>query len=705
MKQIVRSSCRGCHGVCQVLVHTEEGRVTKVTGDPESPTSRGYICPKGQAAPELLYHPDRITTPLRRSGERGQNRWTPISWEEALGEMAEKFGRIRQESGPEFLAVAQGTGRPYTEFTIRFANAFGTPNFVGPGHVCYLPRVMASGMTLGRLPVADIYGFGGEAPACILIWGCNITHSGAADGMCGGMLERAIKKAQKVIVIDPRRIGPAEKADYWLRIRPGTDAALALAMIHVVLRENLFNRDFVENYTFGFDKLIEHVNPFTPEWASSITRIPAETIQSVARAYATTAPACMQWGNGVDMNSCNFQTARALLILSAITGNVDRPGGDALWVPPEGIKPKSVFINPDQAGKHFMPPESRERMLTAGMFPLWAETPHAPSFWRSQVSGAPYRVKAMWIVGSNPLLTQTQSLQIEAALKDHIEFTVVSDFFLTPTAQLADLVLPAATWLEQDDVVSLHKIWCVIARRKVAQVGESRDDRHVILELARRLGLKEAFPWENWSNYIDWLLEDSGMNFDEFCQRSIVVGKMRYHKYRTDGFQTPTGKFEIYSTIVEHIGASPLPVYREPAYSPVSRPDLALDYPLILVSGSKNRYFFHSELHQIASLRRNNPDPIVEIHPKTAEPLGISDGDWVCVESPYGSVQMRARLFDGIAPDVVYAQHAWWYPEDKPPEYGWKRSSVNLLFGNDGYDPETGSEPMKCYLCRITKSE
>ena len=283
MKKIIRSSCRGCHGVCQVLVHTEDGRVTKVTGDPESPTSRGYICPKGQAAPELLYHPDRITTPLRRTGERGQNRWMRISWEEALGEMTEKFGRIRQENGPEFLAIAQGTGRPYTEFTIRFANAFGTPNFVGPGHVCYLPRIMASGMTLGRLPVADIYGFGGEAPACILIWGCNITHSGAADGMCGGMLERAIKKAQKVIVIDPRRIGPAEKADYWLRIRPGTDAALALAMIHTVIRENLFNHDFVENYTFGFDKLIEHVNTFTPEWASSITRIPAETIQSVAR--------------------------------------------------------------------------------------------------------------------------------------------------------------------------------------------------------------------------------------------------------------------------------------------------------------------------------------------------------------------------------------------------------------------------------------
>lgn len=705
IKKIVRSSCRGCHGVCQVLVHIQDDRVVKVTGDPESPISRGYICPKGQAAPELLYHPDRVTTPLRRKGKRGENRWTPISWEEALSEMVEEFSRIKRESGPEFVAIGQGTGRPYTEFTIRFANAFGTPNFVGPGHVCYLPRVMASGMTAGRLPVADIYGLGGETPACMLIWGCNITHSGSADGMCGGMLERAIKKARKVVVIDPRRIGPVKRADYWLQIRPGTDAALALAMIHTIIGENLFDHEFVDKYTFGFDKLTEHIREFTPEWAEFITLIPADVIRAVARTYATTPPACLQWGNGVDMNSCNFQTARALLILSAITGNIDRPGGDVFWVPPDAIKPKSVFVNPDQAGKQFMPPESKNRMLTAGMFPLWAETPHAPSFWHAQVTGDPYRVRAMWIVGSNPLLTQTQSLKIEESLKRHIEFTVVSDFFLTPTAQLADLVLPAATWLEQDDVVSLHKIWCVLARKKVAQIGEARDDRDVILELAHRLGLHEAFPWTSWSNYIEWLLEDSGMNFDQFCERGIVVGKMQYHKYRTQGFQTPTGKFEIFSTITEHLGASPLPVYREPSYTPVSRPDLTNEFPLILISGGKNRYFFHSEFRQIPSLRKASPDPLVEIHPDTAKSLSIDDGDWVSVESPYGSVQMKARLFDGIAPDVVHAQHAWWYPEEGPPEYGWKRSSVNLLFGEDGFDPETGSEPMKCYVCRVRKVE
>ena len=245
--RIVRSACRGCHGVFQVLVHLKKDRVVKVTGDPESPTSRGYLCPKGSAAPELLYHPDRLTHPLRRVGERGENRWKKVSWEEALNEMADKLIQIKRESGAEFVAIGQGTGIPHTEWTARFSYAYGTPNFIGPAHICYLPRVIASGLTLGRLPVCDIYGFGREKPACILIWGCNITETGAADGMCGGMLQRALREAQKVIVVDPRRIGPTATANHWLQLRPGTDGALALAMINTIIAEDLVNHNFVDN--------------------------------------------------------------------------------------------------------------------------------------------------------------------------------------------------------------------------------------------------------------------------------------------------------------------------------------------------------------------------------------------------------------------------------------------------------------------------
>lgn len=700
--RVTRSSCRGCHGVCQVLVHMDGDKVVKVSGDPESPTSKGFLCPKGAAAPEVLYHPDRLKYPLRRAGTRGANKWKRISWEDAISEMAERFDRIRRESGSEYLAVAQGTGRPYTEFTVRFANALGTPNFMNPGHLCYLPRVIASAITLGGFPICDIYGFGGKTPACILNWGCNLVETGASDGMCGDMFKRAIKKAKKLIVVDPRRIPIAENADHWLQLRPGSECALALAMIHTIIVEDLYDHEFVEKYTFGFDRLADHVRPLTPEWADPITRVPADKIRDAARTFAETRPACVQWGNGIDTSINSFQTARALLILMGLTGSIDIPGGNVWWVLPKGVKPKSPLADPSVAGAQFLPPEKKARILTAGRYPF-APNCHPPTFWKSVITGEPYRVRGLWIIGSNPIATGTQGLTVEKALRDHMEYTVVSDLFMTPTAQLADLVLPAAHWLEQDDVVSLHKIWCVLARKKLAQTGEARDDRDVIFDVAHRLGLQEAFPWPDRLAYLNWLLADTGLSFEQFKEKEILLGEMRYRKYETGGFHTPSGKFEFYSNVMEHEGRPPLPIFVEPPLSPVSTPWLAQQYPFILMSGTKKLHFFHSELHQVASLRKRHPDPVVEIHPDAATRLGIADGDWVFLESPHGRAKFKARFFDGIAPDVVNAEHAWWYPEAAAPDYRWKESCANLLFGDEHFDPDTGAEPLKCYLCKVIK--
>lgn len=697
--EIVRTACRGCHGVCQVLVHIEDGRVIRITGDPESRTSGGYLCAKGAAAPQLLYHPDRITYPLRRSGERRENRWQRISWDEALDEMAEKLDRVRKESGPEYFGMVQGTGRPYLSFNMRFANAFGTPNVTSPAHICYIGRVLASGITLGQLPVSDVYGFGGSTPACILLWGCNITRIGASDGLCGGVVHKAMGKADKVIVIDPRRTDAAAGAHHWLQIRPGTDGALALAMINVIIGEDLFDHYFVDNYTVGFDRLTEHVRAFTPRWASSITRIEAQDIRAVARTLAQTQPAAILWGNAIDMSPCSFHTARSILILMALVGSIDCPGGNVLWVPPDKVRQRSPFMNREVLGGDFLPPEMNKRAVDGRPFPMLSRV-QSPLFWRSVVTGQPYRIRAAWIVGANPLVTQTHSLEIEKAL-ELLEFLAVSDFFLTPTAARADLVLPAATWLEQDDVVNMHKIWCVLARKKVAQVSETRDDREIVIQLARRLGLTQAFPWHSYHEYLEWVLEETGMEFDTFCDRGIIAGAMQYYKYRSEGFNTPSGKFEIYSSSLTTRGVSPLPVYREPPVTPVSAPDVHREYPLILTSFGKVKEFFHSEGRQVGSLRRANPAPLVQIHPDTALSLGIADGDWVWVETPEGRVKMTAQLFGGVAPDVVAAQYGWWFPEKDPPDFGWKESSLNLLYGDMTYEPETGSESLRSVLCRI----
>jgi len=699
--KVVRTACRGCHGVCQVLVHLEGDRVVKVTGDPESPTSHGYLCPKGASAPDLLYHPDRITHPLRRKGKRGANEWERVSWDEALGEMTERLEDLRSGPGTEYFGMAQGTGRPYTSFTSRFAHAYGTPNFTGVAHLCYMPRWLASVHTMGQLPICDFYGFGGAMPRCVVVWGCNVTETGASDGMCGGTVERALEAAEKVIVVDPRRIKPARAADHWLQLRPGTDGALALAMINTIITEGIHDSEFVDGYTLGFDELAEHVTSFTPEWAEPITGLPAEEIREAARTYATTTPAAMLWGNAVDMSACNYQTARSMLILRAITGNIDRPGGDVLWVAPEGVRQRSLFMNVEVTGLQFLPPDKFDRSVDGGAYPLCAIT-HAPTFWRSIVTGEPFRIKALWVVGSNPLATMTHSLEIEEALR-RLEYLVVSDFFMTPTAELADLVLPAATWLEQDDVVNIHKIWCVLARKKVAEVGEARDDREVIFEMAHRLGLDEAFPWKDWRSYLEWVLEDSGMDFERFCEEGIMMGEMRYHKYRDEGFNTPSRKFEIVANALEPMGVDPMPSYREPPVSPVSAPELAREFPLILTTGAKEKVFFHSEGRQIPSLRKSIPRPLVEIHPETAGSAGIEAGEDVVIETPHGAVTMKAKVTDGILPGVVSAQHAWWFPEAAAPGHDWKVSSVNLLFGDTEYDPDTGSEPLRSTLCRIKK--
>ena len=701
-ERIVRSACRGCHGVCQVMVHLEGDQVVRVTGDPDSPTSRGFICPKGQAAPEILYHKDRLTHPLRRAGRRGENKWERVSWDEALTEMAERLDRIRRESGSEYLAMAQGTGRPYTEFVGRFANAYGTPNFVNPGHLCYLPRIAASAVTLGKIPVVDIYGFGGQTPACILNWGCNLVETGASDGMCGSLFNRAVRKADKLIVVDPRRIRLAEKADLWLQLRPGTEGALALAMINVIITEDLYDHDFVERHTVGFDRLAEHVRPFTPDWAAPITRVPADLIRAAARMFATVKPAALQWGNGIDTSINSFQTGRALLILMGLVGSIDAPGGTVWWVPPERVKPKSPLVDMGILGGQFMPPEKKQRILTGGRYPF-APNCHPPTFWKSVITGQPYRVRGMWLVGTNPLVTGTQGKTARQALRDHLEYTVVSDLFLTPTAQWADLVLPAAHWLEQDDVMYFHKVWCILASKKLAQIGEARDDREVVLDLAHRLGLNEAFPWTDRAAYLEWLLEDTGLTFEEFKEKDILLGEMRYRKFETEGFRTPSGKFEFFSSLMDQLGHPPLPIYVEPPLSPSSTPETAADYPFILMTGTKKLEYFHSEMHQIESLRRRHPDPVVEIHPEAAARLGVADGDWVRLETPSGKARLKAVLFDGLAPDVVNAEHAWWYPEAEPPDYRWEDSCVNLLFGDDHFDPQTGGEPLKCYLCRVVK--
>jgi anaerobic selenocysteine-containing dehydrogenase len=700
--KIVKSTCRGCHGVCGVLLHIKDNKIIRVAGDPDSPTSQGFICIKGQSAPELLYHADRLKHPIKRTGARGENKWKRITWDEAMDTVSETLLKVKQEYGAETIVGARGTGRPYYVMFHRFLNCLGTPNRLGFAHLCYGPRLTASAMTCGELPVCDYYGFGRTKPDCVLIWGCNLTEVGAADGMCGYQLTRVLNGGAKSIVIDPRKTSLAASADYWLQIRPGTDAALALGMLHTIIKEELYDKEFVDKWTTGFQELKKRVEEYVPEKVAEITWVASNDIRMAARLYAQSKPACLQWGVGIDQGVNNFQTIRALLILSGITGNIDIPGGDVFWVPPENVVVQAPRLNPDIELPDKLRLNSKEKMIGAGKFKL-SKTIQSREFIDTVFSEKPYPVKALFIMGSNLLLGHSDTLRMAEALRK-IDFIVATDLFMTPTTQLADVVLPAASWMETNDVPDLHMVWCVTARTKVAEIGECRDDKEILFELARRMGMEDCFPWRNNIEYCNWILKDTGMTFDQFKDIGIIQGNMRYRKYEQRGFQTPSKKFEVYCSALKDMGYDPLPYFVEPPESPYSTPDTYQEYPLIIITGARIRPFFHTEGRQIESLRRLNPDPEVEIHPDTASSLGIDNGDWVWIESPRGGrIKQKARLTDSIHPRVVSAQHGWWFPEKEPWEYGFTESNVNMLTHNMACDPQTGSEPWRSFLCRISK--
>jgi anaerobic selenocysteine-containing dehydrogenase len=680
----------------------KNGKVTKVTGDPDCPTSNGYLCAKGKASVELLNHPDRLRFPLKRAGAKGENKWQKISWDEALDTVANTFLKIKSEFGAESIVGTQGTGRPYTALFQRFLNCLGTPNRTGSIHICYHPRLAASKMTCGAFPICDYYGSGGVTPQCVVVWGCNITESGGSDGMCGFQLTQTMKKGAKLIVVDPRKTGIAAKADHWVQLRPGTDDALALGMLHVIIKEGLYDKEFVRKWTIGFDELAERVEGFSPEKMGEIAWVSPETIRAVARMYATTKPACIQWGVGVDQNINSFQTIRAILLLSGITGNIDVPGGDVFWVPPANVVLQSARLNPGIMLPEKVSPEMRARRIGADKYKVLQQI-HPDQFLDAVLSDKPYPIKALFIMGSNMLITRSDPLKTAQALKK-IDFVVAADLFMTPTTQMADIVLPSASWLETDDVTDFLTTWCVLVRQKVATIGECRDDKQIMIDLGRRMGMEKEFPWRSVREYCDWVLKESDTTFDHLKEIGIIKGEMRYRKYEEKGFATPSGKFELRCSTLESMGYDPLPSFVEPPESPCSTAELFKSYPLIITGGGRSQAFFCSEGRQIKSLRKLNPDPLVEIHPATASALGIEEGDWVWIESLRGRIKQKARLTEGIHPGVVHAQYGWWFPEKEPPEYGFKESNLNLLTGGMPHDPHTGSESWRSFLCKVYKA-
>ena len=692
-EKIIKSYCRNCHGGCGVLVHVSEGRITNIEGDPEFPTNRGTMCSKGLATKQLVYHPDRVRQPLKRAGNKGEGKWQPISWDKALDTIAAKLKQIKGEHGAESIVLGYGTGRNYEGFLYRFANLLGTPNVLTAGHMCYGSRIAATAITCGKLPVSDY----ANNPACVMVWGNNLVWTNG-DERIGPNLNRVLANGAKLIVIDPRLTYLAGRADVWLQLRPGTDTALALGMANVIINEQLYDKEFVRDYVHGWDEFVQRVQEYPPKRVEEISWVPAEKIREAARLYAQSKPACIQWGVAIEQTINSVDNNRILTDLMTITGNLDVPGGNAFFVPPK-IRTISEF-----ARHRDLPREQGEKRLGGDTYKLADRiavlTPKA--VWDAILTGEPYPIKAVLLHGTNPLITRANSSEIHRALSG-VDFLVVTDFFLTPTAELADIVLPAATWLEFDDIGDyLFRHGYVAAREKVVQIGECWSDHKIFSELGKRLGQEEHWSPDPEGD-LDYILEPSGLSWEQFKKMGFLQGEMEYRKHEKRGFSTPTRKVELYSTVFEEWDYDPLPQYREIPESPVSQPEMTGQYPYILITGARIPVFFHTEYRMIPWLREIHPDPIVEMHPEIAGEQGIKDGDWVFIESPRGKIKQRAKLTSGIKPGVVAAQHGWWFPEMKDPGHGWDVSNINILTDNDpaGYDPTMGATNLRVLMCKI----
>jgi anaerobic selenocysteine-containing dehydrogenase len=699
------STCWECSTVCGSLVTVQQGRVTRIQPNAAHPHSRGAFCVKGiLGAPGITDHERRLLHPLRRVGPRGSGQWQRVSWDEALDVMAHRLAETRERWGPLALVGAVSGAFFSRGLTVALLmRSMGSPNWMINQDLCGGCRAVSDRLTgLGIERGDDI-----EATRCALIVGRNPAEADPAQWQA---LRRARARGARVIVVDPKRISAVDMADLWLRPRPGTDAALALAMIHVMIAEGRHDREFVARWCHGFDALRERAGRYPPAVAAGLTGIAADAIVRAARLYAD-GPSTFVSGHGIDAFSAGVQTFRAWHCLVAISGNVDRPGGNRRLKKPPGFRTYlDLLRHPD-----FRLPEEIERQeIGADRFPLWAGPQgwqmacHNPSVLEAVLTGRPYPVRAMYVSGVNIVVTYPDAARTAAALRS-LDFLAVATSTMTPTAELADLVLPKTTTLEEEEVSLDPGGPCLsFTRAVVAPRGEARSDLDIAIGLVDRLTARGAttrdlFRWRTQREFNEFLLGSSGIALEDLQARGFAVFPYRLGDFEEQGFATPTGKVELASVALERLGLDPLPDYTPPRRERLPAAERAA-FPLVLLTGDREKAYHHSRFREQAWARRVSPDPELRVHPDTARAEGLAAGDWVWVEvaGGPGRCRLRVQVTDTTPPGVVSTGMGWWLPDAPAPERGAFDVNINVAMSYAGpWDPCSGSADTRGLPCRL----
>jgi anaerobic selenocysteine-containing dehydrogenase len=792
VKKFVRGYCALCTAHCATVATVEKGRVTRLEPDDDHPNG-GVICIKGKAAPELVYHPDRLDYPLKRTRPKGDPDpgWQRVGWDEALSDIAQRLISIRARHGAKAVALGKGTKSGTSVDDVerwlgRFLYLFGSPNWVSTTHVCNWHRDTGFSFTFGtNLPTPDL-----THSKTFLLWGHNPSSTSL---VLAHDIVAARARGMKTVVVDPRRVGIGSQADMLLQVRPGTDGALALAMIHCLMEESWYDASFARHWTNGtfllnsetqkviteadlspqgspdrfvvwdelkdraavydpvaevyasdgiqpalfgarslkgndgkeilcrpvFERLSEIAAAFAPERSEKITWVPANKVWQTALLLAHNRPTSLYMWNGIGQHTNATQTSRAIASLYALLGDFDRPGGNVIF-------PK--VPTHDVGGKEFLPKEAAALRIGRERKPLGP--PAAPGncaaydIFTAILEEQPYPIKALLSFGSNPVMSNADSQRAHQALSA-LELGVATDLFMTPTAELCDYVLPATSFLEMSNLTTAFehrpagKTHLQYRPSIVGPIAERRSDTWIVFELAKKLGFAEQF----WNGDIEagyaYELAPSGLTLEQLKDSPggiSLPAEPSYEKHTKKnqdgvvrGFATPSKKVELYSHKFAAHGYPPLPEYMEPALSPVSRPDVAADYPLVLTN-AKFTTFIHSQQRALPGLRKASPEPTADIHPDSATRFGVSNKRWMVIETPRGAIKVRARVTPNIVPGVVCCQHGWWQAckELKLPGYNpYDDDGANpaTLIGTDLADPISGSLPHRSYLCRVRPAE
>ena len=771
----VHSYCAMCTSRCGVIATVVDGRLTQVNADPDHPN--GCICVKGAAAPEIVYAPDRIQFPMVRTRPKGDPNpgWVRISWDQALNLAALRLNDIKDNHGAEAVVFSRATtaGTAAIDFDgwlQRLANAFGSPNLLTSNHICTWNRRVGSKYTYGSgMPLPD---FGNTQ--CMLLWGINPPATSPAQAV---RINRARHRGAKLIVIDPRRTILAAKADCWLRIRPGKDGELAMAMIHVLLEENLFDAEFARTWTNGpflvrsdnhqllteadvradgnraewmvwdeqhgslvwqqarvpalfgaypvklLDGSIVECQPalqllknaaaqFAPERSEEITNVPAEEVRKAVRLFAKEKPSSYCTWVGLEQDNDAMQTNRAVCIFYALTGQYDQRGSNVLFA--------TTPTNPI-TGRELIPKDKAQLRLGADKHPLGPQADpglvQAAEVYDAIITGKPYRVKAAVSFGTDPLLGHGDPLRGKTAF-EALDFYIHVDTMINPSANFADLILPATTCWEREALLPYFEIaedtmnWTQLRPAVAKPVGESRSEMEIVFDLAKRLNLAQDFFDGNIEAALTHQLAPSGLATKQLRANPIGMRApviTRHRKYaeidsrngKPRSFDTPTGKIEIFSTTFACAGYPPLPQFKADNHSND-------EYPLTL-SFFRDIHFCDEQHRNIPRLRRAVPEPFVEIHPSTAKAIGIADGEWIFLETKTGRVKLKAKLNDSLHPNVVVTVYGWWQACQElnltgHDPFSHNGANANLLVPNADVDPISASVAHRGQRCRMIKA-